>query len=275
MDSYRGESSVLTPAEYDWLSECLRTRLENDPRVLALVALGSTAVPERRDTYSDHDFWVVVTPGARTIFLENASWLPDTEAVVVSARARARFLVALYVTGHVLELGVFEPAELSEGELGAYRILFDRYGIDEQLNEIAMRSRGRPTPQEERWRYERLLVILLTGATRAARGEHLSAHKYITSFALDFLLGLLVRNKPSSQPELIDSLDPCRRFEQLQPAIAADLHAAVQLPAIEAALRLLDIAEYELQAVLPDYPTRAAEVVRSALCRLSPKAGGA
>lgn len=137
-----------------------------------------------------------------------------------------------------------------------------------------MGPRGRPTPLEERWKYERLLVTLLTGATRAARGEHLSAYKYITSIALDFLLGLLVRNKPLSQPELTDSLDPWRRFEQLHPAIAADLRAAVQLPAIEAALRLLDIAERELRPVLPDYPARAAEVVRSALCRLSPKAAG-
>src|SRR5881409_743059 len=53
---------LMTPAEYDQLSERLRTRLEGDARVLALVALGSTAFPERRDTYSDHDFWVVVTP---------------------------------------------------------------------------------------------------------------------------------------------------------------------------------------------------------------------
>jgi hypothetical protein len=265
---------VQTPAEYDRFSESLRTRLENDPRVLALVALGSTAVPARRDAYSDHDFWVIVTPGARTDFLEDGSWLPDTDDIVASARARTRYLVVLYSGGHVLELGVFEPDQLSEGDLGAYRVVFDRQGIEQRLGEIAMRSRDRPTRQEERWRYERFLVTLLTGATRAARGEYLSAHKYITSFALDFLLGLLVRNKPSTRPELIDSLDPWRRFEQLYPTIAVDLHAAVRRPAIEAALRLLDIAERELRAVLPDYPARSAEVVRSALHRLAPNAGG-
>jgi hypothetical protein len=67
----------------------------------------------------------------------------------------------------------------------------------------------------------------------------------------------------------VNSLDPWRRFEQINPAVASDLHAAVRLPAIEAAVRLLDVADRELRAVLPEYPARAAEVVRSALQRRS------
>jgi hypothetical protein len=260
---------VLTTAEYDRLTESLRARLEGDARVLALVALGSTAVPERRDHYSDHDFWVVVTPGSRMALLEGVSWLPDVENLVSSTRTGARYLVGLYVTGHVIELGIFEPEELSEGKLGAYRILFDRHGIEEQLAEIAKRSSGRPPTPDEHSECELLFVTLLTGATRAARGEQLSAHKYIRYFAPDFLIGLLVRSKPSAHGELIDPLDAWRHFDQLDPAVAADLRAAVRLPAIEAALCLLEIAERELRAAIPDYPASAAAVVRSALQRLS------
>jgi hypothetical protein len=111
--------------------------------------------------------------------------------------------------------------------------------------------------------------MLLTGAGRAVRGEQVSAHKYLAFFALDFLIGLLVRNKPFARPELVDRLDPWRRFDQLDPALAADMLAAVRLPPIEAALRLLDIAERELRDRLRDYPARAAAVVRTALQRLS------
>jgi hypothetical protein len=263
----------VTPAEYDRLSENLCARLMDDGRVLALVALGSTAAPGRRDAYSDHDFWVVVSPGARASFLEDTSWLPDTENVVSAIRTGERYLVALYDSGHTMEVGVFEPDELTEGKLGAYRLLFDRHGIEERLAEIAARSAGRPPTPDDRSECELLFTSLLTGAARAARGEHLSAHKYIRFFALDFVLGLLVRNKPLARSELIDPLDAWRRFDDLDPAVAAELHAILQLPVIEAAMRLLDLTECELRAVLPDYPTRAAEVVRSALHRLSAKAG--
>jgi hypothetical protein len=265
----------MTAAEFEQLSERLRTRLEGDARVLALVALGSTALPERRDSYSDHDFWVVVTPGTRAAFLEDTSWLPDAESVVSCIRTGVRYLVALYYSGHTMELGIFEPDELSEGKLGAYRLWFDRHGIEERLAEIATRSPVRPPTPDDQSECVPLFTALLTGAARTARGEHLSAHKYIRFFALDFLLGLLVRNKPSAQPELIDPLDPWRRFDDLDPAVAADIRAAVRLPTVEAAVRLLDIADRELRTLLPDYPARAAEVVRSALHRLSLNAGAA
>ena len=38
--------------------------LESDARVLGLVALGSMASETYRDQWSDHDFWVITTPGA-------------------------------------------------------------------------------------------------------------------------------------------------------------------------------------------------------------------
>jgi hypothetical protein len=258
----------VLPADYEQFTASLRTRLEADARVLALVALGSTAIPERRDSHSDHDFWVVVAPGLRAAFLEERSWLPDAGDLIARVRTGARYLVALYAIGHVLEIGVFEPDELPEGKLGAYRILFDRDGLANRLAEIAARPVHPPTP-DERSECELFFVTLLTGASRAARGEQMSAHKYLAFFAPDFLLGLLVRNKPSARPERIDRLDPWRRFDELDPAVAGELLAAVRLSPQEAALRLLDLADRELRCRLPDYPTRAAEVVRAALCRLA------
>lgn len=257
----------MTAEQYERFTDSLRTRLEADARVPALIALGSTAVPERRDRYSDHDFWIVVNPGARATLLEEISWLPDRDTLVARTRTGARYLVALYATGHVMEIGVFEPDEITEGKLGIYRILFDRHGLEERLAEIAARPARPPTP-DERSECELLFVTLLTGACRAARGEQLSAHKYLAFFAPDFLLGLLVRNRPFPRPELIDALDPWRGFDRLAPALAADLHAAVRLPPVDAALCILDIAERELRDVLPDYPAPAAAVVRAALQRL-------
>lgn len=259
----------MTAAAFDAFSERFRSRLDADTRVLALIALGSTARPERRDAYSDHDFWVIVAPGARAAFLEDASWLPDTANLVAAIRTGARYLVVLYDSGHVMEVGVFEPDELSEGKLSAYRVLFDRQGIEARLAGMAARSPAPPSTPDEASECALMFVTLLTGAARAARGEHLSADKYVRRFALDFLIGLLVRNKPLARPELIDPLDPWRRFDEIDPAAAADILAATRLPTAEAALRLLDIAERELRGVLPEYPARVAAVVRAALQRLA------
>jgi hypothetical protein len=257
----------MTAAEYEQFTDNLRRRLEGDARVLGLVALGSTANPEWRDAHSDHDFWVVVAPGATATFLEKFSWLPDAGDLVACVRTGVRYMVALYATGHVLEIGVFEPDELTEGKLGAYQVLFDRHGLAERLAEIAARPVRPPTP-DDRSECELLFVMLLTGAARAARRERLSAHKYLGFFAPDFLIGLLVRNKPFAMPERVDRLDPWRRFEELDPALSADMLAAVRLPPTEAALRLLDIAERELRDQLRDFPARAAAVVRAALQHL-------
>jgi hypothetical protein len=56
----------MTPEEYGAFTEALRRSLEADPRVLGLVAVGSMAERETRpDAWSDHDFLVVVSPGAQ------------------------------------------------------------------------------------------------------------------------------------------------------------------------------------------------------------------
>jgi hypothetical protein len=260
----------MTPEEYERFTASVRTCLEADARVLALVALGATAVPARRDGYSDHDFWVVVAPGSKAGFLEDLSWLPDGEERVAAIRIGSNGDIVLYSSGHIVEYVVSEPEDLAQGKLDAYSVLFDRGGIQDRLEEIAGRSSFRSTRLDNRPQTEvlLLLVMLLTGARRAARGEHLSAHKYIAYFALDWLLGLLIDREPMADPTLIDRLDPWRRFDQIHPALAGELLAAVQLPTIEAAMRLLDIGERELRGVLPEYPERAAGVVRSELRRL-------
>jgi hypothetical protein len=43
-------------------TEQLVTGLSDDPDVLGLIAVGSTADASYRDMQSDHDFWLIVTP---------------------------------------------------------------------------------------------------------------------------------------------------------------------------------------------------------------------
>jgi hypothetical protein len=117
---------------------------------------------------------------------------------------------------------------------------------------------------------ERVLALIALGSTAVPelRDEHLSAHKYIAYFALDMLLGLLVRREPASHPNGSDPLDPWRRFEQTNPTLAAELRSAVRMPEIQVALRLMEITERELAGRVADFPMEAARAVRRAPDRL-------
>jgi hypothetical protein len=258
----------MSPIEYDRFTERVSDRLAADERVLALVALGSTAVPELRDGHSDHDFWLVVSAGAKAAYLEENSWLPNAALIVAAVRQGAHYCTILDQTGHVVEFGVFEVSELPSGRLGRYSVLFDRHGIAAELTEIAGWSPSRRARLDDRPECELLLITLLTGARRAARGERLSAHRYLVSFALDILLGLLRRREESSPLQWSDPLDPWRRFEQVNPPLASELRSAVRLPEARAAARLLEIAERELGQGTTDFPVETAEAVRLALGHL-------
>jgi len=252
---------------YDEFTDLLRARLEADPRVRALVALGSTAAPELRDEHSDHDFWVVVEDGERAGFVADPGWLPDAGEIVAWVRQGERYGTALFESGQVVEVGIFEVAELSSGRLSHYRVCFDRAGIAETLAEIAANSPSRSGRLDDRPECEILFLTLLTGACRAARGEHLSAQKYLAYHALDMLLGLLARRDPS-EPDGRDPLDPWRRVESTDAQLATELLSVLRLPAIEAARRLFEIALRELRPDIPDFPEGAAAVVRRELERL-------
>lgn len=258
----------MTPSDYDHFTEELHTRLASDERVIAFVALGSMAEVALRDEYSDHDFWVVVRPDARAGFLVNLSWLPEAGAVVACVRQGTHYGTVLYESGHLVEFGVFEVGELSSGRLGRYSVLFDRHGVTEELEQIAERSSAASRRLDSRSEFELLLFYLLTGGRRAARGEYLGAHKYIAYFAPDILLELLARRDGGDPPKRSDPLDPWRRFERVDPMLAAELLATLRLPSVEAARRLLEIAERELAAVVSDYPARAVAVIRRVLADL-------
>lgn len=263
----------MTAAEHEQFTQRLQANLEADERVLALVALGSTAVAERRDAFSDHDFWVIVQPGAKAALQDDIAWLPDVQESVATVRISGFGLLVLYTTGHMVELAISEPHELSEGKLDAYALLFDRCHIGAKLNEIAARSGTRPTAEKDIIDCTRALMAVLTGAGRVARGEYLAAHKYLRYSVPAFLLDILGCYKYPPRPPLGDCLDPWRRWEQIDPAVAAELRAVIELPLAEVAAGLLDLADRELRPVLPGYPVQVAETVRLALQRLTAQDG--
>ncbi|MCC7207592.1 MAG: hypothetical protein IT323_09805, partial [Anaerolineae bacterium] len=113
----------MQTVDYWAFIDALRTRLEADPRVVGLVLLGSTADKSHApDEYSDHDFFVITTPGAQEHFRTHLDWLPDPDSIVLAVRETAHGLKILYTSGHILEFAVFDLAEIGAATVNDFAI---------------------------------------------------------------------------------------------------------------------------------------------------------
>ena len=236
----------MKPEEYHRFTERLRAGLEGNPEVLGLVALGSMSgegVPP--DTFSDHDFVVVVRPGAQERFRQDLGWLPDAAQVALSFRETAHGLKVVYLTGHLLEFAVFDPDELYLARVNRYRVLLDRADIGVRMRAVraATAAAGRP---DDAYLVGQLLTSLLVGVGRWRRGEQLSGEHLVRCEALGLLLRLLAFHVPAADPGAPDGLDPLRRFERAWPSLAAELKETLARDVPAAAQGILALASREL-----------------------------
>lgn len=256
---------------YNQFTAQLVANLKTDSRVLGLIALGSMAQRTRLpDDWSDHDFFVITTPGEQEHFRQDLSWLPDTDQIVLQVRETDHGLKVLYAYGHLIEFAVFDLQELHIAKVNDCRILIDQADITTHLHQTAQVSAS--APRDASRAYSLFLSLLLVGTGRAARGEILSAHRFIKDHALAHLLSLLAAHLPAedSAKTRLDNLDPFRRFEIVFPDIAPQIHDMLLQPPITAAQHLLTLADQHLSAALPDYPAQAVAVVRTYLAKVPP-----
>lgn len=256
----------MNPADYQSFTDTLRRNLENDERVLALVALGSMACPDYRDQWSDHDFWLITRPGAQEAFLTDLSWLPQHHDILLALRQGGQYYTVLYTSGHAAEFAVFDTEELYRGKLNNYRLLFDKAGVAGHIQTVYERTGLEQQDKADSvFLLHHFLITLWIGVTRYYRGERLSSHRYLSHYALDALLVLIVHYLPPADPLILDNLDPHRRFEQAYPAVAAEIHALLQQELPKAAVQMLDLADRLLSNKMTDYPVAAVHTIRALL----------
>lgn len=242
----------MDPEDYERFTRGLEKRLEADPRVLGLVAVGSMArhdyLPDR---WSDHDFLVVVAPGTQESFRSNLGWLPRHDEIALSFRETAHGVKVVFRDGHLIEFAVFDPDELTVARINRYRVLFDRERIAERLARVAAATHEQAMPPSNEWLIGQFLTNLLVGAGRHNRGEKLSGRQLVEGSALAHLVMLLTKHAASPETAKLDSLDPLRRFEAAFPDLGRRLDAVLGLDTPRAACALLDIALEELPGRIP------------------------
>jgi hypothetical protein len=255
----------MMPEAYHAYTARLQGRLEADGRVLGLIALGSMAARDYQpDRWSDHDFFVVVQPGAQEAFRADLAWLPEAGDIVYAYRETAHGLKVLYGDGHLLEFAVFDPAELALARVNRYRVLLDRQDLAARLERIAAETarHAAGTGEADDWLFGQFLTNLLVGAGRYRRGERLTGRHFVAAYALRHLLILLQRHVASPDRGLLDDLDPLRRVERVYPELGRRLNEAIEQGMPRTAEALLELAREHLCAPLgAAFPARAVEVV--------------
>lgn len=226
----------------------LRDRLLRDPDVLGLIITGSTTDAARRDDWSDHDFWIVTQPRTQVRFLDDLTWLPAAENILLTARYGLAYRTVLYRNRHKVDFAVFDPEQAAGGTLERFQVLIDRQDVRALAIAAQERSAKERTRELQRHdAFEGFGILLWSAYQRSARGEVLSGRQFF-ELALDALLNMLVVSlEPDQSSE--DWLDPRRRLEQRRPEWAQEIQRCCSLPLHEACVALFDVAERLLRPV--------------------------
>lgn len=235
--------------------ELLRARLaaigeslERSGQALALIGLGSVGLElERLDEHSDLDFFVVVEPGRKALFLDDLDWLRAIAPVAYSYRNTVDGHKLLYADGVFCEFAVFTPDELRRVPFAPGRIVWRRPGVGDEIAVPVTRSPA-AAPASNEWLLGEALSNLYVGLGRFRRGERLAAARLIQFHAVDRVLELAARREPE-QAARRDPFAPERRLEQRLPQVARELPTF--LPGYErspaAARAMLDYLEREFE----------------------------
>lgn len=249
---------------FEQFSSELLASVQEQPGVIGLVFMGSTADRARLDEWSDHDFAVVTEPGAQAALKADLAWLPRFERLVLSAVDPEEGFKAYYDDGHVLEFDIASLEELATWEADDYEVVLDRGGVAEVMRAIA--GKEKPGERADADRDIRIfLTLLLVGVGRHRRGEVIMAGAAVRSAAVSRLVAVWRERKPSAHPEALDSLEARRRFELAYREAGVAIGRALETDVETAARTLLDLAERELSPDWASFPHAAVETLRRRL----------
>ena len=190
---------------------------------LGLLALGSVGTEtDRLDAWSDLDFFVLVSDGAKGRYIENLDWLAAAHPVVWHFQNTVDGHKALMADGVFCEFAVFEIHELGRIPYAPGRFIWRRNDVDEAL---ACAKRPLPARHSPDWLIGEALSNLIVGLQRHARGEKLAAMRLIQVHALDGVLEFLETLQPGPQDSSAarDPFNVDRRIEMRSPQLAPAL----------------------------------------------------
>ena len=260
---------------FESLSEGLADGVRSADGLFGLVLLGSASADaaDRRDEWSDHDFFALIEPGRGADVRPDLSWLPGQDRIVLTAREGEIGFVAVYEDGHVFEFAVAEVDELADAVAGDATVVIDDAegsvaGLIERARAKAAAS-DRFAPENDA---RLMLVKLLIGVGRVRRGEVLNGGQFIRTSAVQHLVRAIRGRFAERSTTLRDTIDPLRRFERDYPAEAGTIARILDAPVEDAARGLFQLGRELLEPGWPAFPSRAADAVARRLGWTQPRA---
>lgn len=194
---------------------------------LALIGLGSVGLErERLDQWSDLDFFAIVEPGTKPLFMNDLSWLAAIQPISYAFQNTVDGYKLLYSDEIFCEFAIFEPAELPKIPFAPGQIIWKAPHVEASiaLPQLAMPATNQRQPE---WLLGEALTCLYVGLCRYQRGEWLSAQRFIQHFAVDRVLELL-NYLPTFSLPAGDAFANERRIEQRLPELKPLLAQWVQ-----------------------------------------------
>lgn len=219
--------------------------LERKGGALLLLGVGSVGVEtERMDEYSDLDFFVIVKPGQKERYIHRLDWLEEVHPLAYSFQNSDVGYKVLFEDGIYGEYAVFEEWELENGSYTEGRVVWK----DPLYRNTEITKPSNPIPSLKKdsldFPLNEALTNLYVGLGRYARGERLSAIRFIQSYAVDNILSVLhlLEQEVDYYP---DPFGNERRLEKRYPRFAEIVGDMIQgydrVP--ESALRILNFIE--------------------------------
>jgi hypothetical protein len=211
----------LTPELLLQRLDAIGRSLAQSDRALALIGLGSVGLElERLDAYSDLDFFVIVEPGCKQLYLDDLRWLGDIAPVAYQFANTVDGCKLLFADGVFCEFAVFEPDELAQIPFAPGRVVWKRPDVAETIGQPLKKNVGQAGRSQE-WLLGEALTNLYVGLGRERRGERLSAMRFIQGYAVDRLLELIEETmSPAAAATRRDEFALERRLEQRYPDVA-------------------------------------------------------
>jgi hypothetical protein len=167
---------------------------------IALLGVGSVGRDlERLDDHSDLDFFVIVEEDAKKRYLDSIDWLEQIHPVVFSFENTVDGRKVLFADGIFAEYAIFTVDEVLAGWFAPARLVWQRDDAPAGLEDAGRLPRA-STDDSADFQVNEALTNLYVGLQRDARGERLSATRFIQSFAVDRVLTLLYLTEPGAGP---------------------------------------------------------------------------
>jgi hypothetical protein len=170
---------------------------------IALIGHGSVGIDlHRLDEHSDLDFFVIVDDDAKERYIASIEWLEGLHPVAYSFANTVDGRKVLFQDGVFAEYAVFTVHEVAHGSFSPGRVVWQRADAPAGL-EVPPRPDPWPTSTLEH-EVNEALTNLYVGLQREARGEKLSATRFIQGHAVDRVITML---------NLVQGMRPQDRFD--------------------------------------------------------------